>query len=186
MRTILICGFLLLACAITALAQENPYDPYSFTSGELQSALRQGHLTTQELNNIQTFDSGDDNRQDLYLAVLSTSRSGWHVSVFHRIRGGFKLEWASGNLPREFDLSSSDGLSVLAMGKESTVMFSGCVPHNGCADSGTLLYSPARKEAFFAFETQQENRPRRFTFSKNALEPKNNRYKMALENAADQ
>jgi hypothetical protein len=182
MRTFLVYALFVLTCATAALAQD---DVYGFTNAQLDSALRRSGLASQRLYSIQTFGSG--NSDPAYVTVLSGSRSGWHVSVFHRAQGGFKLEWTSGELPLEFSSSSPGNFSLFDVGEESTVMFSGCAPHRCAGDyEGFLLYSTARKEAFFALLTQQENQPRQVTFSKNASEPENKAYKQALQSAADE
>ena len=184
MRKLLLASLLLTCLAFSGTAQPEP--PYGFTSGELHSALTQSGLAAQTLCSIQTFGSGNES-DPAYLAVLSSSRSGWHVSVFHRAQSQFKLEWASHNLPIEFSVSSPNNFSLFDIGEESTVMFSGCAPHRCAGDyEGFVLYSTARKEAFFALLVQQEDQPRQVTFSKNALEPRNKVYRKALQNAADE
>jgi hypothetical protein len=183
MRTLVFCALLLLVCGTTALAQD---DIYGFTSRQLESALRLSGLASQRLHSIQTFGSGDTGNP-AYVTVLSSSRSGWHVAVFHRVQGGFKVEWSSGELLLEFTVSSPGNFSLFDVGEESAVMFSSCAPHRCAGDyEGFLVYSTARKEAFFARLAQPEDKPSRVTFSKNALEPKNSPYKQALQNAADE
>ncbi len=170
-------------CTTGAPAQQD--DGYGFTNSQLESALKKSGLATQRLYSIMTF--GDaDHGDPSYLTALSSSRSGWHVSVFHRSQKGFELEWSSGNLPIEFAVSSPEEFSLFDVGEESTVMFSGCAPHRCGGDyHGFLLYSPVRKEAFFAQFGQQDDQPKHVTFSKNALDPKNREYKDALQKAAD-
>ena len=183
MRTSIFCAFLLLTCGITAFAQD---DVSGFTNAQLESAFRLSGLASQRLYSIQTFGSGDS-ANPAYVTVLSSSRSGWHVSVFHRIQGGFKLEWNSGDLPVEFSVASPSNLSLFDVGDESTVMFSGCAPHRCGGDyEGFLLYSTEAKEAFFALLTAQENQSRQVMFSKNASDPKNKVYRQALQGAVDE
>jgi hypothetical protein len=174
---------LLLISGVASFAQD---DVYGFTNGQLQSALRQSGVASQRLYSIQTF-GAEDNGDPAYLTVLSSSRSGWHVSILHRIRGGFNVEWSSGRLPAEFEMSSPGNFSIYDIGEESTVMFSGCAQHRCGGDyHGFLLYSTVRKEAFFALLSQQEDQPRKVTFSNNALEPKNKSYMDALQKAANE
>ena len=142
MRTLLCCVCLLLICGTTTVAQD---DVYGFTNQQLQSAFRRNGLAIQRLYSVQTFGAGDT-ENPAYLAVLSSSRSGWHVSVFHRIEGGFKLEWVSPKLPMEFSVSSPGQFSIFDVGEESTVTFSGCAQHRCGGDyHGFLLYSTVRK-----------------------------------------
>jgi hypothetical protein len=183
MRVLIWCGGLLLMCGTITAAQDNVY---GFTNRQLQSAFRTSGLATQRLYCLQTFGAGDT-EDPAYLAVLSGSRSVWHVSVFHRVQGGFKLEWISRKLPLELSVSSPGQFSIVDVGEESTVIFSGCAPHRCGGDyHGFLLYSTVRKEAFFALLAQQEDKSRRLTFSDNALEPANKDYKEALQRAADE
>jgi hypothetical protein len=176
----------LVVICLLAVAPAQPDTPYAFTTGQLQSALRQAGLTTQQLHSVQTFGSGNE-ADPAYLTVLSSSRSGWHVSVFHHAQGRFKLEWASGKLPIEFSVSSANNFSLSDIGEETTVTFSGCAPHRCGGDyHGFLLYSTVRKEVFFALLAQPEDQHRQVTFSQNALEPRNNAYKQALQSAADE
>jgi hypothetical protein len=183
MRTSIVLCFLFLTCGITAFSQD---DVSGFTNAQLESAFRLSGLASQRLYSIQTFGSGDNGNPG-YVAVLSSSRSGWHVWVFHRIQGGFKLEWSSGELPIEFSVSSPRNISLVDVGGESTVMFSGCAPHRCGGDyHGFLLYSTERNAAFFALLSQHEKEPRQITFSKNTLEAKNNAYRRALQSAVDE
>jgi len=174
----------LLLCVVSLSAQNDDGD--GFTATQVNAALSKSGIASQRLHGLQTFGS-DDTGNPAYLAILSSSRSGWHVSVLHRIKGGFKLEWASQNLPIEFDVSGPDNFGVTDVGDESTVIFSGCAPHRCAGDyQGFLLYSPVRKEAFFALLSQQEDQPRKVTFSSNALEPRNSVYKEALQQQVDE
>ncbi len=184
MRTLICCGCLLVMCGAIA-AQQNEIS-YGFTNEQLQSALSHSGLAAQQLYSIQTF--GDsDTAHPAYMTVLSSSRSGWHVWVFSRVRGGFELEWSSGKLPIEFSVSSPGEFSIFDIGDESTVMFSGCAPHLcGGGYHGFLLFSTARKDIFFAQLDNRGNKPRRSSFSKNALEPRNQAYKDALQKVADE
>ncbi|MBZ5707276.1 MAG: hypothetical protein LAN63_18160 [Acidobacteriia bacterium] len=183
-RTLICCAVLFAVCGANASAQDD--DVYGFTTKQLQSALVSSGLAPQRLYSVQTFGSGDTERP-AYMAVLSSSRSGWHVTVFHRVQEGFKVEWSSHQLPVEFSVSSPDNFSVEDIGDESTVRFSGCAPHRCAGDyEGFLLYSTLRKQAFFALLTQQENQPRRVTFSPNALQPMNQNYKDALQRTVDE
>ncbi len=184
MRTLIYCGCFLLMCSIIS-AQQNDI-PYGFTNQQLEAALSHSGLVSQRLYSIQTF--GDsDTAHPAYMAGLSSSKSGWHVWVFHRVRGGFELEWSSGKLPIEFSVSSPGEFSIFDIGDESTVMFSGCAQHLcGGGYHGFLLYSTARKDIFFALLDNRGNQPRRISFSKNALEQRNRAYKDALQKAVDE
>jgi len=174
------CGVFLTLCCFTVAAQQD--DTSGFTNRQLEAALKSTGLSGQRLYSLQTFGTQDA----AYLAVLSSYASGWRVSVFRRANGGFALEWASHKLPTEFSVSSAGNFSLYDIGEETTVTFSGCAPHRCAGDyEGFLLYSTAKKEAFFALLTQQENQARQVTFSKNALDPRNARYKEALQKAAD-
>ena len=182
-RTLLL-STLLLVCVVSLSAQDD--DVYGFTATQVNAVLTKNGLTSQRLHSLQTFGS-DGPANPAYLAVLSSSHSGWHISVFHRMKGGFKLEWASHNLPVEFSVSAPGNFSVSDIGDESTVIFSGCAPHRCGGDyHGFVLYSPVRKEAFFALLSQEEDQPRKVTFSNNALEPRNSIYKEALQKQVDE
>jgi hypothetical protein len=183
-RTLICCAILFAVCSADTSAQDD--DVYGFTTKQFQSALVNSGLAPQRFYSIQTFGSGDTG-PPAYITVLSSSRSGWHVTVFHRVQGGFKVEWSSHRLPVEFSVSSPHNFSVEDIGDESTVRFSGCARHRCAGDyEGFLLYSTLRKQAFFALLTQQDNQPRRVTFSPNALQPMNQGYKDALQRAVDE
>jgi hypothetical protein len=183
-RTLICCSILFAMCGINTSAQDD--DVYGFTTKQFQPALANSGLARQRLYSVQTFGSGDT-ESPAYVAVLSSSLSGWHVTVLNRVQGGFKVGWSSHQLPVEFSVSSPDNFSVEDIGEESTITFSGCAPHRCGGDyEGFLLYSALRKQAFFALLTQQENQPRRVTFSPNALQPMNQSYKDALQRAVDE
>jgi hypothetical protein len=165
------------------LAQD---DAIGFTNEQLQSALRKTGLTTQRLYGLQSFFSG--NREDYaYLAVLSGSTSDRKISVFHYAKSGFELEWDSGPLATEFSSSPPYLLSVFEVGEESTVTLSGCAVHHCGNDyqGGLILYSPVRKEGFTALFAWKKDQPLHITFSKNALEPRNQSYKDALQKTVE-
>jgi len=66
-------------------------------------------------------------------------------------------------------------------------MFAGCAPHRCGGDyHGFLLYSTARKQAFFVLLAEQEDQPKQVTFSKNALEPQSGPSRDALQKAANE
>jgi hypothetical protein len=181
-RTLLCFAILFTTTVRTSVAQD---DFYGFTAKQFESALTNSGLERQRLYSVQTFGSGDA-EHPAYFAVLSSARSGWHVTVFHRVQGGFRAEWSSDQLPIEFSVSSPENFSVEDIGEEFTVRFSGCAPHMCAGDyQGFLLYSPVRKQAFFARLRQEEKQPSRITFSPNALEPQNRSYKDALQQAVD-
>ncbi len=121
------------------------------------------------------------------LAVLSGSRTGWHISAFHLRAGRFQREWYSLNLPNQFEVSSPYNLSIEDAGDEHVISFSGCARHMCGGDRhGFLVYSPTVKEAFFALlENVDEQTGRHVTFSKNALEQRNEKYKQVLQKAVD-
>jgi len=167
----------------------NDDDPYGFTVGQLHSAMLRGGLTGQRLNSVHTFGAGDGGFVPAYVGILSSSRSGWHISVFRRVAGGFRREWYSQKLPSEFAVSSPENFSIEDVGDESVVVFSGCAPHmcgRAIGLNGVLLYSTERKEVFFArYEPQAGNPSGSVQFSKNVSEARNQRYREALQKALD-
>jgi hypothetical protein len=178
-------SILILLMSATITVAQN--DVIGFTNKQLQSALSKTELTGQRLYGLQSFFSG--RREDYaYLAVLSGSTSGRKISVFHHVKTGFDLEWDSGQLPTEFSSSDPYLLSVFEIGEESTVTLSGCSPHHCGNDyqGGIILYSPVRKEGFTALFAWKGDQPLHITFSKNALEPRNQSYKEALQKSIEE
>lgn len=190
-RRVGICLLLVVLAGSASLAISE--DTYGFSVKELRSALDRAGLGTQRLCKIQTFGSGGTAVLPVpaYVAVLSTSRSGWQVSVFRRVAGGFLLEWSSRKLPSEFSVSSPDELSIQDVGDEPVVVFSGCAPHD-CGGTrgvaGFLLYSTLRKQAFYVRyigHSMYDTSGSVVTFSKNVLEQENQPYKEALRKQID-
>lgn len=182
-----------MACvAFIILSFTNAYtaedDLSGFTIRQLSAAITKSGLGTQKLYSILTFDS--EERDGANLAVLSGSRSGWHVIVLHRVSGGLRAQWLSGNLTNDFAVSSSSSLEIDDVGDEQVVEFSGCAAHQcGLLDGvlGLLLYSPKSKQVYFAHYRYDEKKPLgsfgSIEFSKNADAPGNERYKSALQKA---
>jgi len=177
---------LVLAPMGVALSAQD--DLSGFTLEQLNAAIRSSGAGAQKIYSILTFDSED--RQGSNLAMLSSSRSGWHITVLHRVEGGLKVVWRSGNLPQDFNVSSSNSLKIEVVEDEQVVEFSGCAPHL-CGDVngviGVLLYSPSSKQAFSAHYKYDDRKPLgnfgTLELSKNANEPGNERYKAALRKA---
>src|ERR1700723_1383300 len=136
-------------------------DLFGFTLQQLDAAIAKGGLATQKIYSILTFDS--DERRGANIAILSGSHTGWHVTVLHRIQGGLKVEWRSGKLPNDIEVSSSNNFEIEYMDDgEQVVEFSGCAAHdcgglNGVF--GVLLYSPRSKQVFFAHYRSDEGKP---------------------------
>lgn len=182
MRKLIVFAVLVAICGSAAYAQD---DLNGFTMNQLQRTLGSSSLIHQKLWAIQTFGSGDIERP-AYLTVLSSSRSGWHISVFHRVKGGFRPEWLSRSLSAEFDRSSPDNFSVEKIDDDFTVRFSGCAAHRCGGDvHGFLLYSTVKKQAFFALLERQEDMSNKVTFSANVLDPNNRKYKEVLQASID-
>lgn len=163
-------------------------DLSGFTSNQLDTAIRNSGVATQKIFSILTFDSED--RYGSSIAILSRSRSGWRVTVLHRITGGLKLEWRSAKLSDDFSNSSSNNFKIEVVEDEQVVEFSGCAQHQcGGIDGvlGVLLYSPLSKQVFFAHYRYNDHKSISsfgfLEFSKNAHEPGNERYMTALQNA---
>lgn len=184
-----LCVAFLLVPPRAAFSAED--DLSGFTLKQLDTAIRASGVATQTIYSILTFDS--EERSGDNLAVLSGSRSGWHITVLHRVVGGLKVEWRSGKLTDDFDVSSSKDIEIDGVGDEQVVRFSGCAAHQcGGADGllGVLIYSPLTKQAFFAHYRYDENKPvgslGTVMFSKNASQPGYERYKAALQNAMNE
>lgn len=177
-------------CFVLILCSANPtcaqYDPNAFTSEQLEAAMRQSGVATETIYSVLTFDTGE--RKGVSLAILSLSRSGWHVTVLHRAPDGLKVEWRSDKLSDDFAVSSSDNLEIDSVDNERIVKFSGCARHEcGGVDGvfGVLLYSSRAREAFFAHYSSDQRKPigsfGSLEFSRNAGESGNERYKAALQ-----
>jgi hypothetical protein len=160
-----------------------------FTTKQFNTAFENSGIATHRIESILTFrDLGDSGP---HIAILSGSRSGWHVTVLHNITGGLKVEWKSGALHDDFAVSSSDALEIDDLGDEQVVEFSGCGAHMcGGVDGGVfgmVLYAPRVKQAFFAHYSYDDHKPRgsfgSLDFSSNASEAGNERYKAALDKA---
>lgn len=167
-------------------------DLSGFTLRQLEAAVTKGGLATQKIYSILTFDS--DEQRGAEIAILAGSRSSWRVTVLRRVEGGLKVEWQSGDLPGDMDVSSSNSLEIKRMDDgEQVVEFSGCARHLcGGADGvfGVLLYSTRSGQAFFAHYRFDEGKPKgasgSLNFSENASEPDNAVYKAALKKMVNQ
>lgn len=180
------CAVIVAAPFTLAVSAED--DLSGFTLKQLNAAISSSGVAGQKLYSILTFDS--EERAGANIAVLSGSRSGWQVTVLHRVTSGLKVEWRSGKLPDDFDVSGSNNLEIEDIGDEQVVEFCGCARHLcGYLDgmSGLLLYSPHSKQVFFAHYQYDERKPigsfGSLKFSKNTSEPGNERYKAALQKA---
>lgn len=160
-----------------------------FTLRQLKAASENAGIATQRIYSIFTFqDLGD---AKAHVAILSGSRSGWHVTVLHNVAGGLEVEWKSGGLPDDFSVSSSDALEIDDLGDEQVIEFSGCARHLcGGVDGGVfgmVLYAPRVRQAFFAHYNYDEHKPAgsfgALDFSNNAMAAGNERYKAALGKA---
>lgn len=178
------CAALILAPSREAFSAED--DLSGFTLNQLDTAIRNSGVATQKIFSILTFDSED--RYGSSIAVLSGSRSGWRVTVLHRVTGGLKMEWRSAMLSDDFSNSSSNNFKIVDVEDEQVVEFSGCAQHQcGGLDGvlGVLLYSPRSKQVFFAHYRFDDHKPIGsfgfLEFSKNAHEPGNERYMAALQ-----
>ncbi len=176
----------LIAMPRIAISAEE--DLTGFTLQQLDAAMTKGGLATQKIYSILTFDS--DERKGANLAILSGSNTGWHVTILHRVKGGLSVDWRSGKLPDDIDVSSSSNFEIEYLDDgEQVVMFSGCAAHEcDLLDGifGMLLYSPRAKQVFFAHYRGDENKPGSFgtlDFSDNANASSNEKYKTALQTA---
>jgi hypothetical protein len=183
--SLVLCGALVLAPAKATFATED--DLSGFTLSQLNTAIRNSDVATQKIFSILTFDSED--RYGSSIAILSGSRSGWQITVLHRVKGGLRVEWRSVKLSGDFSNSSSNNFKIEDVEGEQVLEFSGCAQHQcGGVDGvlGVLLYSPHSKRTFFAHYRFDKQKPigsiGSFEFSKNAEEPGNERYKAALQN----
>jgi hypothetical protein len=182
-----LCAAIVLAPQSIASAEADYLS--GFTLKQLNTAIEKSGIANQELDSILTFrDLGDAQE---HIAILSSSRSGWHVTVLHsNLAEGLEVEWKSGKLHDDFSASSSDALEIDDLGDEQVVVFSGCAPHNcGGVDGvfGMVLYAPRVKQAFFAHYDYDDRKPRgsfgSLDFSSNTTLPVNDRYKAALQSA---
>jgi hypothetical protein len=163
-----------------------------FTLRQLDAAITKSGLATQKIYSIQTFDS--EERRGANVAILSGSHSDWHVTILHRVEGGLEVEWRSGKLPDDMEVSSSSNLEIEYMDDgEQIVKFSGCAAHDfGGLDGifGVLLYSPHSRQVFFAHYRYDEGKQLgsfgSLYFSNNASAPGNEKYKTALQKAMSQ
>jgi hypothetical protein len=160
-----------------------------FRLKQLDTAIVNSGIGTQRIDSILTFrDLGD---AGAHIAILSSSRSGWHVTILFNLAGGLQVEWKSGGLHDDFSVSSSDALEIDDLGDEQVVEFSGCAPHLcGGVDGGVfgmVLYAPHVRQAFYAHYHYGEDKPRgsfgSLDFSSNATAVGNERYKAALDRA---
>jgi hypothetical protein len=187
---------LLLGLAIVAALPHFAFsaedDLSGFTLQQLDEAISKGGLAAQKIYSILTFDS--DERAGANIAILSGSRTGWRVTVLHRIKGGLKVEWRSSKLPDDIDVSSSRSFQIEYMDDgEQVVVFSGCAAHD-CAllDGvfGLVLYSPRSKQVFFAHYHYDDSKPPgsfgSLRFSENASTAGNDKYKKALQKAMNE
>jgi hypothetical protein len=184
---LLLCIVILIAPVASAFASQD--DLSGFTLKQLDAAIREIGMATGKLYSVLTFDS--EERDGVNIAVLGGSNSGRQVAVLHRVNGGFDVQWRSGKLTDDFAVSSSSRLEIADVGDEQVVEFSGCAAHQcGLVDGvfGFLLYSPNTHQVFFAHYRFDERKPLgsfgSLDFSNNTLEPRNERYKTALQNAA--
>jgi hypothetical protein len=161
-------------------------DLYGFTWKQLDAAIKKGGLANQKIYYILSFD--DESGAARNIAVLSDSRSGWRVTVLHRVPGGLYVQWQSEKLSYDFAVSSPSNLEIGYVGDEQVVKFSGCAAHlceglDGV--HGALLYSPKSKQVFFAYYKYDGEKPLSsfgsLTFSENLNEPANERYKAELQ-----
>jgi hypothetical protein len=186
LRSSLLCVLAIVASVAFAFSAED--DLSGFTLKQLDAAITKSGGTSERLYSILTFDS--EERSGANVAVLSSSRSGWHVAVLHRITGGLDVQWHSGRLPDDFSMSSSRNLIIDKVGDEQVVEFSGCALHDcGSVNGvfGLLLYSPRSNQVFFAHYRFDDRKPisafGSLEFSENSLEPGNERYKDAVQKA---
>jgi hypothetical protein len=191
MQKLLFSSLLCAAMVVTPLriAFSAEDDLSGFTLQQLDAAIANSGLATDKIYSILTFDS--DERREANIAILSSSHSGWHVTVLHRVKGGLKAEWRSGKLPYDFAVSSSNNLKIQHMDDgEEVVEFSGCAAHLcGRLDGvvGMLLYSSRSKQVFFAHYQYDEGKPMgsfgSLDFSANTSTLDKERYKIALQKA---
>lgn len=161
-------------------------DLLRFTAQQLNTAMVKSGLSTQRISSIQ---SVVNDRGQTDLAILSSSRSGWRVTVLQRVPGGFHLQWQSGKLPDDITVSTSDSLKIETLDDgERVVQFSGCAAHE-CAGKegafGVLLYSPRANQVFLAHYRFDGKRAAASVgplgFSENANERGHEKYKAALQ-----
>ena len=184
----------LLFCAVIifgtfGIASASDQGLPGFTLQQLNAALVSSGVTSQRIGSILTFrDLGDSGA---HVAVLSSGRSGWHVTILHNVSGGLNVEWKSGGLRDDFSMSSPDALEIDDLGDEQVIEFSGCAPHMcGGVDGGEygmVLYAPRVKQAFFAHYSYDDHKPKgsfgSLDFSSNSETVGNERYKAALAHA---
>jgi hypothetical protein len=182
--SVALCATLAFAPLRVAYSAED--DLSTFTLKQLDTAISNSDAAAQELDSILSF----HNMGEANIAILSSSRAGWSITVFHRVPGGIKVGWRSGALTNDFSVVSLDGLEIENVDGETVLEFSGCAAHE-CAGAdgifGVLLYSPRSKQAFFAHYRFDEHKPigsfGSLQFSENANEPGHERYKVALREA---
>ena len=182
-----LCAAVIFVPLTAALSAQD--DPSAFTSQQLDSAITNSGLAQQKIYAIHTFDSGE--RPGANIAILSSSRSGWHVTVLRHLKTGLEVEWRSGRLPDDFAVSCFNNLEIEDIDDgEQVVQFSGCARHMcGGVDGlfGVFLYSPRLKQVFFAHYRWDEGKPigsfGSVELSENANKPGHERYKRALQNA---
>lgn len=178
-----------LLITLPKIAYSTGDDLSGYTVQQLDTAITKGGLADQKIYSILTFDS--DQLPGANIAILSSSHTGWHVTILHRINGGLKVEWRSGKLPDDIAVSSYNSLKIEHMDDgEQVVEFSGCAAHEcGGVDGvfGVLLYSSRSKQVFYAHYRWDEGAPLgsfgSLDFSKNATAAENEKYKMALQKA---
>ena len=182
-----LCAAILLSSPRIASASDDWLS--GFTLKQLNAAIVNSGIGSQRIESILTFRDLRD--AGAHIAILSSSHSGWHVTVLDNIAGGLKLEWKSGGLRNDFSVSSPDALDIDDLGEEQVVEFSGCAPHD-CGgvdggDFGMVLYAPRKRQAFFAHYRYDDHKPQgtfgSLDFSDNAMEAANAQYKAALEKA---
>lgn len=182
-----LCAAVIFAPVTAALSAQD--DLSAFTSKQLDTAITNSGLAQQKIYAIHTFDIGE--RPGANIAILSSSRSGWQVTVLRHIKAGLEVEWRSGRLPDDFAVSSFNNLEIENIDDgEQVVQFSGCARHMcGGVDGlfGVLLYSPRSKQVFFAHYRWDEGKTigsfGSVELSENANRPGHERYKRALQNA---
>lgn len=147
--------FLWLVVLSTAIILDSPSVAFAsgqgpgFTLKQWNSALVASGIESQRIYSILTF---RDPESATHIAILSGSRTGWHVTVLQNVTSDLKVEWKSGRLADDFSVSSADALEIDDLGDEQAVEFSGCARHMcGGIDGevfGMVLYAPRVKQAF--------------------------------------
>lgn len=167
-------------------AKTNEDDLSGFTVSQLDTAVHAAGLKDQKLYSIRTFDSKE--RAGAYVAILSGSHSGWRVTILKRVVGGLKVQWHSGRLSSDFDVSDTRNLRIESVEDEQIAFFSGCAAHmcgGITGDLGMMLYSPETKQVFFAHYRYPRDKPigtmGTIEYSENAAQPRNERYRKALQ-----